>query len=192
MSEAQVLQAIVTLREMLVDRGQGVGDLDGVGAAEVAHLCANLDVFTLRAEDRPVVFIVRKLRNSDIVKAAATLDDEDSAWRGRAIIVSLERMSGVNARCVAEAFGPRSEVFSLGDLQLNVSKHTLVPRHELMTRAETSDLLARMMLKSKAQLPSILKTDPMARYLGCFPGDVVRITRPSPTAGEIEAYRHCV
>jgi DNA-directed RNA polymerase subunit H (RpoH/RPB5) len=189
MSNAHVLRALVTVREMLSDRGCALGDLEAIGADEVAALCSQLDTFHLQAGDTPIVVILRKLRNCDIVKAAAALDSTEA--RARAILLTPEALTSINRRCVAECLGSRAECFSMADLQLNVSRHKLVPTHELLAQDEVAELLRALMLKSRAQLPSILRSDPMARYVGCFPGDVVRILRPSPTAGESVAYRHC-
>jgi DNA-directed RNA polymerase subunit H (RpoH/RPB5) len=61
-----------------------------------------------------------------------------------------------------------------------------------MQRGDVDALLKGLMVKSKAQLPSILESDAMARYIGARPGDVVRIERKSPTAGETVFYRHCI
>ena len=37
--------------------------------------------------------------------------------------------------------------------------------------------------------PLMLSSDPVARYHGLLPGAMVKITRPSPTAGECVLYR---
>ena len=43
-----------------------------------------------------------------------------------------------------------------------------------------------------AQLPYILMTDPVAKEIGAKPGDFVRVTRKSETAGTSVYYRYVV
>jgi DNA-directed RNA polymerase I, II, and III subunit RPABC1 len=47
-------------------------------------------------------------------------------------------------------------------------------------------------LKYKTQMPIILRTDPMSRYLDIKSGEIVRITRNSVATGETLVYRVCV
>lgn len=86
----------------------------------------------------------------------------------------------------------RIRFFQAAALVTNPMKHVLVPPHEKVPPAEVTELLKGMYAK-KAQLPLIrFHEDPIARLLGLVPGDVVKITRPSPTAGECIMYRVCV
>jgi DNA-directed RNA polymerase I, II, and III subunit RPABC1 len=85
------------------------------------------------------------------------------------------------------------QIFEIRDLQFNISTHKLVPKHELITNpAEVDDIIKKYSLKTKFQLPIIFRTDAMAKYLNLKNGDVVKISRVSPTAGEYIVYRCCL
>ncbi len=75
--------------------------------------------------------------------------------------------------------------------RFDVLKHEYVPRHEILTEEEVEEML-EMYDISREQLPRILNTDPGALSVRARPGDVVKITRKSDTAGEAVAYRLCV
>jgi DNA-directed RNA polymerase subunit H (RpoH/RPB5) len=189
MSVFEVQRATRTIRAMFAARGHELGDLQHADDAEVERLATRSDVFSLRAGPKDVVFILRKLKNSDIVKAAAALEE---GRRGAAMVISRDKLTGVNVKCLHDNFGRRAEHFSLQDLQIDIATHIFVPRHTIMSVEEVDSLLKELMIRSKLQLPSILESDAMARYIGAKPGDVVRIERSSPTAGETLFYRHCV
>ncbi len=84
------------------------------------------------------------------------------------------------------------QVFTKAELKYNPSKHELVPKHERMTETEVKDLLEKYNIRGKAQLPVILKTDVMAKWLGLRSGEVVRITRYNDTSGLYYYYRCCM
>ena len=70
--------------------------------------------------------------------------------------------------------------------------HVLVPPHEIVPEEQHAPLLEKLMITSKIHLPIIrFHTDMQARWLGLVPGDIIKITRPSPSAGVYEVYRVC-
>jgi DNA-directed RNA polymerase I, II, and III subunit RPABC1 len=63
-------------------------------------------------------------------------------------------------------------------LSFNVTKHHLEKRN-----------VVKKYRTPMKQFPLMLSFDPVARYYGLLPGAMVKITRPSPTAGEYTLYR---
>lgn len=72
--------------------------------------------------------------------------------------------------------------------EIDVKKHELVPKHELLSEEEKKELLKRLGVKL-SDLPKIRISDPAIKNLGAKPGDIVKIYRKSPTAGESIYYR---
>jgi DNA-directed RNA polymerase subunit H len=73
----------------------------------------------------------------------------------------------------------------------NVLDHELVPKHELVQKKEAEQLMAELHIRPH-QLPYVKDADPAVVALGGKPGDIVRITRRSPTAGEVVVYRYVI
>ncbi len=65
---------------------------------------------------------------------------------------------------------------------LGVKEAVVIPREK------AKELLRRLRLRPW-QLPWIRSSDPLAQSVGAKPGDVLKIVRESPTAGEFVTYR---
>jgi len=83
------------------------------------------------------------------------------------------------------------EHFRDNELLVDITEHKLVPAHAPLSPEDKAALLKRYKLKD-SQLPRIQKSDPVARYYGLKVGEVVKIVRPSETAGRYVTYRVCI
>jgi DNA-directed RNA polymerase subunit H len=73
----------------------------------------------------------------------------------------------------------------------DIFEHALVPFHEILTEKEKTQLLTQYKVKPY-QIPQIKSGDPAVKAIGAKPGDVLKITRKSTTAGEHITYRYVV
>jgi DNA-directed RNA polymerase subunit H (RpoH/RPB5) len=83
-------------------------------------------------------------------------------------------------------------LFDLKQLQLNVLKHRLVPKHVKLTETEKVELYQNLNIEEDRQLPEISRFDPVAKTLFLRPGEVCRITRFDKISYTNEFYRVCV
>ncbi len=73
----------------------------------------------------------------------------------------------------------------------DIFEHALVPFHEILSEKEKNQLLAQFKVKPY-QMPQIKSGDPAVKVIGAKPGDILKITRKSTTAGEHVTYRYVV
>ena len=75
--------------------------------------------------------------------------------------------------------------------KFNLFEHVLVPEHILLNDEEARLVLEKYRIKPH-QLPFIKASDPAARAIKARPGNIIKIIRKSPTAGEAIAYRYVI
>lgn len=74
---------------------------------------------------------------------------------------------------------------------VDVTKHALVPKHAKISDKEKKELYEKYSVQLR-DLPKILITDPAIQHLDAKEGDVIKISRDSPTAGNTTYYRRVV
>ena len=75
--------------------------------------------------------------------------------------------------------------------QVLVPDHIYVPKHEIMIKSDAEEILEKYNCKP-TELPLIFVNDPAIMGLGVKPGDMIKITRKSATAGESFYYRYVI
>ena len=74
---------------------------------------------------------------------------------------------------------------------LKITDHIYQPKHEILPKNQAEDVLKKYNTKP-SQLPYILQSDRGIEDLDPRPGDIIKITRQSPTSGESVYYRYVV
>jgi DNA-directed RNA polymerase subunit H len=74
---------------------------------------------------------------------------------------------------------------------VKVTNHIYQPKHEILSKEEAEQVLKKFNVRTN-QLPYIMSNDKGLGDLDVRPGDILRITRKSPTAGESVYYRYVV
>lgn len=73
----------------------------------------------------------------------------------------------------------------------DIFQHDLVPKHRILPKKEVAGILEKYHIQP-FQLPYVKASDPAANDLKAQPGEVIEITRKSPTAGETVVYRYVI
>ena len=74
---------------------------------------------------------------------------------------------------------------------MKITNHIFQPRHEILSKNEAQEVLKKYNTKP-SQLPYIMLSDKGLEDLDVRPGDIIKITRKSPTAGQSVYYRYVV
>lgn len=112
------------------------------------------------------------------------------------VVVVLEDVADVfHASALNEWVSSKQRIrfFKAHNLLFDPRTHILVPKHTKMPAEEHAEFLKQHYIRSKTNLPFIkFHEDMIARIMGLVPGDIVKITRPSPAAGVYDMYRVCM
>tara|TARA_B110001450_G_scaffold256620_1_gene287788 strand:+ start:1068 stop:1697 length:630 start_codon:yes stop_codon:yes gene_type:complete len=76
-------------------------------------------------------------------------------------------------------------------LQFNILKHTLVPKHSILSIEEATEMKKKYNIIDNKQIPDISYFSPVSIVLGIRPNDIVKIERSSRTAINANFYRIC-
>jgi DNA-directed RNA polymerase I, II, and III subunit RPABC1 len=167
-------QAIKVLYEMILDRGYVIDYIDYLNTESycikgtknnVENINSNTILCFINADD--------KLNIQGIKDRISIMNKEGST---KCIIVYRSSVTS-SAKKSLETLEYDFELFGLHELQLNITRHRLVPRHERVLLSEKEELDRNY----KGKIPTILQTDPVSRYYAFERGEYIRITRKDGT-----------
>jgi len=92
------------------------------------------------------------------------------------IVIYKDNVTPIAKKVIEESKEMVIELFEEDELQYNITKHYLVPKHELLFKKGTKGA-KDFKEKYSDKFPIILKTDPVSRFYGFNKGDIIKITR---------------
>ncbi|KAK7839425.1 dna-directed rna polymerase v subunit 5c [Quercus suber] len=162
-----------TVLEMLRDRGYEVPD---------SELTRSLAEF----RSMMVIFLgTEEIRTASVRNLYAQIMSVEHL---KGLILIHESKINHFARKGLAKYPYKVEVFQITDLLVNITKHILMPKHEILNAEGKQRLLSQYKVKD-AQLPRMLETDPVARYYGLEKGQVVKVTYSGEYIDSLETYR---
>jgi DNA-directed RNA polymerases I, II, and III subunit RPABC1 len=196
--------------QMLEDRGYNVDEYKNYTVIEIDSMYKNtptkvqkdllpLDIICSKDSQKIIIKYVfnSKIKASNIesliedMKEDGLIKDNDSVLFILKDKISNEYLFDTQIDLIYNKLNIFIQVFWLDTLIINITHHELVPKHDIISNEEKMGLLIKYDINNLTQLPIIIKTDPIAKYLGMKRGDVCVIKRPSETSGVYISYRYC-
>lgn len=112
--------------------------------------------------------------NVDRIQEYISMIKKMDIWH--CIIVYKDSATPIAKKVVEDSKEIIIELFNEDELQYNITKHFLVPLHELLYKKKSKEC-DTFKKKYSDKFPVILKTDPIARFYFYDKGDIIRITR---------------
>lgn len=187
-NQEYIYKSFETILEMLNDRKIDVAHINKTILEKTLLENSNKTGFEIEIDNIKIIYYLSmKFKWSELKKFFET-PNENALY----LLVINDKISQNNMKSI-NALSLQMQIFNIKELQFNITKHIFVPKHEVIyDQNEIKNLLEIYSLKSKYQLPLIMKSDPVCRYYGVKNGDVFKITRDSETSGEYILYRCCM
>jgi len=180
-------KALETLRIMLGRRG-----LDTKTDRVVTDALEKVNLYTIGGQ--LVVFSQKDkgLTDRDVTKILDFADSNN--YTNGVILVALVPPSENMLKTIKALTKDRMlQFFHIRQLRFDITTHRMAMPHRILKDDEKTEIFKRYNVnKPEEQLPWIDSQDPMVKWIGGRPGDVIEILRHSDVAGAQPYYRYCV
>ncbi|EOA25089.1 hypothetical protein CARUB_v10018397mg [Capsella rubella] len=189
--------ARTTAFEMLRDRGYEVNEAElSLSLSEFRSVFGEKPdlerlriCVSLRSDPRKKILVVFMGSEPITVKTVRAIHSQISNNVGvSAMILILQSKMNHFAQKELATFPFTVEIFPIGDLLVNMTKHIQQPKIEILTKEEKEQLLRKHALEDK-QLPYLQESDRFVRYYGLKKKQVVKITYSNEPVGSFVTYR---
>jgi DNA-directed RNA polymerase subunit H (RpoH/RPB5) len=148
-------------KELLAQRSWIVDHSDQKSISGITH---NSDTFVVYFLDEP------KLNIANVKDCIKTLEEDNIK---HCIIVYKNNITSSAKRVIGNFIDTTFELFTVTELQFNITTHYLVPTHIMLSESAASDFTKKMGIN----IPILLKTDPVCRFYNFPRGGIIQVTR---------------
>lgn len=204
-----VYRSRLTLLDILEERGYNVEKYRKFSPAEAAVAATSFPSLSFKVSKKDDETKVCDVRYANISRQKLDtffddIDDDDSE-NTEVIVMMMNPVADAHHVVALKQYMKMKEsggnkerrklrvsFFSIEMIVINPMKHVLVPKHQIVDPSYHKELMDSLHITSKSKFPEIkFHIDPIARCIGAVPGDIIKITRPSASAGESTIYRVC-
>jgi DNA-directed RNA polymerase subunit H (RpoH/RPB5) len=196
---------INNLKEMLLARGDNIDEFEEHEVdIDRDEFYNDKNVIELHTSNTTIIFaLTKKLRRSILEELRDSSEDMMKFVEkyNNKLNIILVFSNDTNSTPIVQQLnkydkilqkqGGTLQCFHVKNLLFNPTKHSLVPKHTKLTANELLEVMDKYIIK-KTQMPYILHTDVIAKWLGLKHGDIVKIERFNENSGISYYYRVCI
>jgi DNA-directed RNA polymerase subunit H (RpoH/RPB5) len=180
-------RALSTLKVILTERGR-TGTFETIGST--------LDDSKMYVFGGTLIVFSTKARISEKDLYTFIEYAKENSYSNGMILVGLSKPSEAVLNSlrnyVSQPDVPMVHVFEIRHLQLQFGNHVKVPKHRIIEPGELPAILKKENAKTPSVFRKIDSQDPMAKWVGARPGDVLEVTGMCETSVENKRYLFCM
>lgn len=190
------------LLEILQERGFNITKYSNFGITEIGILLEHNQLDMLLENDNTKKKIYVKFYINKLIKPQNIYDIVEDLFHIETILEKKDDLMIIikdepndtmmeNIKDIWVSENIYVSLLNIKRLQFNILKHSLVPKHTLLSLDEKEAFMKKYNIIDKSQIPDISFFGPVSIVLGIRPDDVVKIERSSRTAIQSDFYRIC-
>ena len=199
---AKIYKSRKTMLNLAERRGYNIDDYKDFNIPEIATLfgTCNLDMLLTNPETQSKLYLKYHLKTKiskthiqdyieDLYNVEEILGEDDNL-----IIVGKDKPNDTLINVLDMTYKTDKyyvNIYNIHDYLYNILDHVLVPPHRIIDNEEKKEVAKYYNIVNNSQWPEISRFDPVATAIGLKPGEVVEITRSSPTSLTTKYYRFC-
>ena len=188
--------------DILEERGYNTENYKGFSLNEITELVKNntLDML-VESKDNKKVYIKyfnldKSIRTNNIYEIIESLFNvEQVLGPDDELIIIIKDEPNDTLQKIQRSIYEHDKIFvnliNIDRLQFNILKHSLVPKHSVISEEEANNVRSKFCITNDVSFPTISRFDPVSQVLGIKPGQIFQIERSSKTAIKTKFYRIC-